>query len=98
MIVVMRVLMFVVMFMLIMVVIGGRRRAGQAGRFIGEREQRIPLGAGEPLTALFAGKQPDENAGKEQTEEDCDWYDGHAWNVCTEYRSNRAVRLRIRCD
>ena len=73
-------------------------RANQTGRFIGEREQRIALGAGKPLAALFAGKQPNENAGEQQTEEDCDWYNGHAWNVCAEYRPYRAIRLRIRCD
>ena len=96
--VVLRVPMIVVMLRLIMVVIGGRRWGGQTGRFIGQREQRIALGAGKPLMALLAHKQPDENADEQQTEEDCDWYDGHAWNVCTEYRSNQAVRLRILCD
>lgn len=75
----MRVFMRVTMVMIVpfMIVIG--RRGGQAGRLIGERKQRIAFGAGKPATVLFAGKQPDEKAGQQQTEEEGDWYDGHAW-------------------
>jgi len=66
-----------------------RRGGGEAGGFISQRQQGVALGAGKPAAALLAGKQPDKSAGEEQTEEDGYWYDGHAWNVWTEYRPKR---------
>jgi hypothetical protein len=67
----------------IIIVIQGLRhdRRGQAGRFIGEGQQRVALGAGELSPALFPHKECDETAGEQETEEYCDRYDGHAWNV-----------------
>lgn len=84
----MRVLVFVTVVMRVilffMVVIG--RRNSQSRGFVGQREERIALGTGKPTAALFAGKEHGETAGQKKTEEDGDRYDGHAWNVCPEYR------------
>jgi hypothetical protein len=81
------------------IVIGPVGRAvGETGRFIGQGEQRIALGAGKPAAALFPGKEHDKTAGQQQTEEDGDRYDGHAWNVCAQYRPYCAARLRMGCD
>ena len=89
--------MSVVVIFIVIVIMGRRGRGpvqffgrgdGKAGGFIGEREQRVALGAGKPAAALFAGKKYRETSGQKQTEEDCDRYDGHAWNVWNEYRTN----------
>ncbi len=72
--------------MVVPVMIVRWHRDGQSGRLIGERQQRVALGAGKAAAALFAGKERGEPAGQKQTEEEGDRYDGHAWNACPEYR------------
>jgi len=54
---------------------------GEPRGFIGQRKERVALGTGKPAAVLFAGKKHGETAGQQQTEEDSDWYDGHAWNA-----------------
>jgi hypothetical protein len=39
------------------------------GRFVGQGQQRIPLGTGQVGTVLLAGKQHNEDAGQQQAEE-----------------------------
>ena len=68
----------------------GGRAGGEPRRFIGQREERVALGAGKPAAALFAREERGKSAGKQQTEEDGDRYDGHAWNACPEYPPKRA--------
>ena len=62
---------------------------GETRSFIGQRKQGVAFGAAKLAAALFARKKRDETAGKQKTEEQGDWYDGHAWNVWKEYRQNR---------
>jgi hypothetical protein len=40
-----------------------------SGRFVGQGQQRIPLGTGQVGTVLLAGKQHNEDAGQQQAEE-----------------------------
>jgi len=54
---------------------------GEPRGFIGQRKERVALGTGKPAAVLFAGKKRGETAGQQQTEEDSNWYDGHAWNA-----------------
>ena len=64
--------MVVSMIVLVVVIMGVLRRGpgallghngGEAGRFIGQGEQRISFGTGELAAALFTGKKHDETAG-----------------------------------
>jgi len=60
-----------------------RRRSFDAGRFIGQRKERVALGAGELAAALFSREKSDETARKQETEEDGYRDDGHGV-VCLE--------------
>ena len=62
---------------------------GETGSFISQGQQGVAFGAAKLAAALFPRKKRDETAGKQKTEEQGDWYDGHAWNVWKEYRQNR---------
>lgn len=49
--------------------------SAQAPALVRQRQQGIPLGAGETAAALLVHKQCDEEAGEEQAEENGEWND-----------------------
>ena len=53
-----------------------RRGAGrQPRRFLGQRQERIALGAGKTLAAMFAPKKRHKSEDQPKAEEDRYWYD-----------------------